>query len=185
MEELRDLARHPRVAAIGETGLDFYRNHSPREAQVAAFRLHLDLARESSLPVIVHDREAHDEVLQELRRWVSRQYGERFGVLHCFSGSLSMALEAIDLGFYVAVGGPVTYRAAGPLADVVRGVPLERLLLETDCPYLPPEPHRGRRNEPSYLPLVNAAVARLRREPADEVAAVTTANALHLFGGPF
>lgn len=185
IDELREMARHPRVMAIGETGLDYYRNLSPRQAQVSAFRLHLELARESSLPVIVHDRDAHDEVMQELRRWVARQYGERFGVLHCFSGSLAMAKEAVELGFYVAVGGPVTYGTKGPLAEVVRGVPLARLLLETDCPYLPPEPHRGRRNEPAYLPLVNAAVARLRGEPADEVAAVTTANALHLFGGPY
>lgn len=185
LDELRVMARQDRVVAIGETGLDFYRNLSPRDAQLSAFRLHLDLAREVSLPVIVHDRDAHDEVLLELKRWVAYQYGQRFGVLHCFSGSAAMAQEAVELGFYISVGGAVTYDKAGTLAEVVRQVPMDRLLLETDCPYLAPEPYRGRRNEPAYLVHVVRAVARLRGLTPEEVAATTAANAVLLFGGPF
>jgi TatD DNase family protein len=185
LDELRELARHDRVVAIGETGLDFFRNLSSREAQIAAFRLHLDLARELSLPVIVHDRDAHEDTLRELKRWVAYQYGERFGVLHCFSGDLAMAQEAIALGFYISIAGPVTYAKNGPLVEVVRQLPLDRLLLETDCPYLTPEPLRGRRNEPAFVVLTAQEVARIRGLSVQAVAAATAANAVHLFGGPF
>jgi TatD DNase family protein len=183
LEELRDLARHPRVVAIGETGLDFYRDLSPRSAQLAAFRLHLDLARDLSLPVIIHDRDAHEEVLQELRRWTALRPGGDYGVLHCFSGSAAMAREAVELGFYIAVGGPITYRPQGALVEAVQQVPLERLLLETDCPYLPPEPYRGRRNEPAYLERVAREVARVRWMSVEELVDATSANASRLFGG--
>ncbi len=183
IEELRQLARHPRVVAVGETGLDFYRDLSPRSAQLAAFRLHLDLARDSSLPVIVHDRDAHDEVLQELRRWAVHRPGHEHGVLHCFSGSAAMAREAVELGFCIAVGGPITYRPQGALVEAVQQVPLERLLLETDCPYLPPEPYRGRRNEPAYLERIAREVARVRWMSMEELVSATSANASRLFGG--
>ncbi len=185
LDELRELARGDRVVAIGETGLDFYRNLAPREAQIAAFRLHLDLAREVSLPVIVHDRDAHEDTLRELKRWVAYQYGQRFGVLHCFSGDLAMAEEAVALGFYISIAGPVTYAKNGPLVEVVRQLPLDRLLLETDCPYLSPEPFRGRRNEPAFMVRTAQEIARIRNLTVEDVAAATTANAVQLFGGPF
>ncbi len=182
MAKLRELALHPRVVAIGETGLDFYRNLSPREAQLAAFRAHLSLAQELELPVIIHDRDAHAETMRELARiWQSTPSKLR-GVLHCFSGDLAMAQEAVSLGFYVSIAGPVTYRNRGPLIDVVCTLPLERLLLETDCPYLPPVPYRGQRNEPAYVTRVAQAIAQIRGLPVENVARVTTDNALHLFG---
>jgi TatD DNase family protein len=184
LDELRELARGDRVVAIGETGLDFYRNLSPREAQISAFRLQLDLARELSLPVIIHDRDAHEDTLRELKRWVAYQYGQRFGVLHCYSGDLAMAQEAVALGFYISIAGPVTYANNGPLVEVVRQLPLDRLLLETDCPYLAPEPYRGRRNEPAFVVRTAREVARIRGLSVQDVVTATTANAVQLFGGP-
>ncbi|HIC92753.1 MAG TPA: TatD family deoxyribonuclease, partial [Anaerolineae bacterium] len=136
LAELLGLARHPKVVAIGEIGLDFYRDLSPREAQRQAFERQLALARELGLPVIVHDRNAHAEVMDVLRRRGLR------GVLHCFSGDLEMARQAIEMGFYISVAGPATFKNAKRLPEIVRQLPLERLLIETDCPYLAPHPHR-------------------------------------------
>jgi len=180
LEALRTMATHPKVVAIGETGLDFYRNLSPREAQYRAFRAQWQLACELGLPVIIHDRGAHAEVMREL---VEAARGKRLvGVLHCFSGDPAMAQAAVDLGFYISVAGPITYPKAGTLPAVVRTVPLGRLLLETDCPYLPPVPYRGRRNEPAYVTYVAQGVAQVRNLPIAQVAAATTENALRLFG---
>jgi len=176
LAELLGLARHPKVVAIGEIGLDFYRDLSPREAQRQAFERQLALARELGLPVIVHDRNAHAEVMDVLRRRGLR------GVLHCFSGDLEMARQAIEMGFYISVAGPATFKNAKRLPEIVRQLPLERLLIETDCPYLAPHPHRGRRNEPAYVRLVAEAVADIKGLPLEEVARVTTANARALFG---
>ncbi|MFB3817215.1 MAG: TatD family hydrolase [Candidatus Methylomirabilales bacterium] len=178
MDELRGLAASPRVLGIGETGLDFYRNRAPRDAQEQAFRLHLALARSLALPVVVHDRDAHADTMRVL--------GEEAGslpavILHCFSGDLAMAAEAAARGYYVGVAGPVTYRSAGPLRAALRAVPLERLLLETDAPYLPPEPHRGRRNESAYLPRIAAALAELTGLPPGRLAAQTSRNAERAF----
>ena len=193
IEELHSLAMHPRVVAIGEIGLDFYRDYAPRDVQREAFRAQLDLARQLGKPVIIHDREAHGEVLATLRQWVSDPQSASVqgtgihnppGVLHCFSGSLEMALEAIQLGFYIAVDGPVTFRHASRLRGIVRQLPLERLLIETDCPYLTPEPYRGQRNEPAYVRFVAQAIAELHSLPFEEVGNVTTANARRLFGLP-
>jgi len=176
LAELLGLARHPKVVAIGEIGLDFYRDLSPREAQRQAFERQLALARELGLPVIVHDRNAHAEVMDVLRRRGLR------GVLHCFSGDPEMARQAIEMGFYISVAGPATFKNAKRLPEIVRQLPLERLLIETDCPYLAPHPHRGRRNEPAYVRLVAEAVADIKGLPLEEVARVTTANARALFG---
>ena len=182
LAELRALASRPRVVAIGEIGLDFYRDRSPRPAQREAFQAQLRLAAELALPAIVHDREAHDEVLATLREWVGATGPRARGVLHCFSGEEALAAAAIALGFYVSLAGPVTYANARRLQALAASLPLERLLVETDCPYLPPAPHRGQRNEPALVALVAEKVATLRGLPLAEVAAATTANAQRLFG---
>jgi len=212
--ELRALAQHPRVVAIGETGLDFYRNLSPRQAQLAAFRAQLALAGELGLPVIIHDRdeapsrltsrnggrdgasEAHEEVLAILQEWAAAVPGRSArdqnhdrqsqpaacGVLHAFSGDLALAEEVSKLGFFIALGGPLTFTNARRLVEVARQLPLDRLLLETDCPYLTPEPFRGRRNEPAYVRYVAERLAQIRAQPVEVVARATTQNALALFG---
>jgi TatD DNase family protein len=179
--ELRDLAQHPKVVAIGEIGLDYYRDLSPRPIQRQAFQQQLALAKELGKPIIVHDREAHADVMNMLRQWV-RESHQPVGVMHCFSGDLAMAREVIAMGFYVSIPGPVTFTNAGRLPELVRVLPLERLLIETDCPYLTPHPHRGKRNEPAYVRLVAEAMARIRGISLEQVARITTANAQALFG---
>lgn len=175
--ELATLARHPRVVAIGETGLDYYRDFAPRDAQVRAFRAHLALARRLDLPVIIHNRDAHWDILRILEEEAPPRV-----ILHCFSGTVEIARRCLDRGYYIGLGGPLTYRNARRSLEVAAFVPPDRLLLETDAPYLPPEPHRGRRNEPSYLPLIAEATARARGVAAGTVAELTTLNAHTAFG---
>jgi TatD DNase family protein len=185
LAELRDLAGQPKVVAVGEIGLDFFRDLSPREAQRRAFRAQLAWAASLGKPVVVHDRDAHDEVIRELERWAAGtppSLAGRLGVLHTFAGDLAMARRAVELGFYLSVSGPVTYQNARRLPEIVRQVPLERLLVETDCPFLPPHPHRGQRNEPAHVRLVAQRLAELRGIPLEELAQATTANARRLFG---
>lgn len=181
LEELRALASHPKVVGIGEIGLDFYRDLSPRDRQRRAFQQQLALAREAGKPVIIHDRQAHQEVMSILRQWIGSRHHQPAGVLHCFSGDSAMAQEAIELGFYISIAGPVTFQNARRLRDLVRQLPLERLLIETDCPYLTPHPHRGKRNEPAYVKLVAQEVARIKGLSLKEVARVTSDNARALF----
>lgn len=178
---LRTMARHPRVVAIGEIGLDYYRTLSPRDRQVDAFERQLELAESLKLPFIVHDRDAHDAVMSTLEAMATGP-GSLRGVLHCFSGDVSMADRALELGLHISVGGPVTFRNARLLPDVVREIPLSRLLLETDCPYLAPHPYRGKRNEPAYLLLVAQAVATLKGVSVSEVQRTTSRNVRVLFG---
>jgi TatD DNase family protein len=185
LAELRQLAQAPTVVAVGEIGLDYYRDLSPRAAQRRVFQAQLAWAAKLGKPVIVHDRDAHEEVMELLGGWSdglsdSRLAG-RLGVLHTFSGDVAMAERAVDLGFYVSVAGPVTYRNAGRLIEVVQQVPLDRLLVETDCPYLAPHPYRGRRNEPAYVRLVAEGVATARGISPEELEEATTANAQYLF----
>lgn len=186
LARFRELGRHEKVVAVGEIGLDFYRDLSPREVQRRAFRAQLAWAARLGKPVVIHDRDAHDEIMEVLSGWAGEQRGSplegRLGVLHTFSGDLAMAERALELGFYLSVAGPVTYPNAGQLREVVRALPLDRLLVETDCPFLAPPPHRGKRNEPAYVRLVAERVADLRDVPLDEVAEATTANARRLFG---
>lgn len=179
LRELRALAQHPKVIAIGEVGLDYYRNLSPRDVQRRAFERQLELAAELGLPVVVHDRDAHEHVMSALRRWVSG--GERRGVLHAFSGDVTLARKATRLGFYLGIAGPVTFKNAGRLHEVVRQVDLDWLLVETDAPYMTPEPYRGKRNEPAYVRFTAEAIARLRGEDVETVARRTTQNVHRLF----
>jgi TatD DNase family protein len=183
MAELRTLARHPRVVAIGEIGLDYYRMLSPREVQLRAFEAQLALATElqhrgAPVPVVIHCRQALDEVLAVLRGWKGT------GVLHSYSGGPGRLDEVLALGFSVGLSGPVTFPKSERLRAVAAAVPLERLLVETDCPYLTPEPYRGRRNEPAYVRYVVEAVARARELSADAVARASADNALRLFCPP-
>lgn len=174
--QLSALAEHPRVVGIGETGLDFYYDHSPRDVQERVFRAHIAASKTSGLPLIVHAREADAEIAGILR-----QERPCAGVLHCFSSGRGLAEAALDLGFYISISGIVTFRKADELRAIVRDVPLDRLLVETDAPYLAPVPYRGKRNEPAYVVATAAAMARLKGVAPDELAAATTGNFFRLF----
>jgi len=179
LEILAEYARNSKVKAIGEIGLDYYYDNSPRDIQKRAFNMQLELASMLKLPVIIHDRDAHEDsmnIIKEKRASLS------YGVFHCFSGSVEMAKELIEMDFYISVGGPLTFKNSRKLPDVVRYVPLDRLLIETDCPYLAPEPHRGKRNDSGYMYLVAQKIAEIKGLSFDEVAAATTDNAKKFFG---
>lgn len=184
---LRRLAASPKAVAIGEIGLDFYRNLSPPDVQRAVFQEMLDLAGELSLPVVIHARQADEETFAILSRWaenVRHLPGVPLGVLHCFSGDLTLALRYHELGFLISLAGTVTYPNAGRLATVAAGLPLDAILVETDAPYLAPQAHRGRRNEPAYLKKTVARIAELRGQTPRQVAERTAANAAALFRLP-
>jgi len=172
------LARDPRVVAVGETGLDFHYDHSPRDAQEAAFRRSIAMAKAVGKPVVVHVREA-DEVCARVLR--EEGVPEAGGVIHCFTGDAAAARAYIDLGLFVSVAGVVTFRNAEAIREAVRIVPRDRLLVETDCPYLAPVPHRGKRNEPAWVVETARKVAEIWGVPAEEVARVTSENARRLF----
>lgn len=176
-ETLKKLAANKKVVAYGEIGLDFFRNISPPEVQIRRFEEQLEIAHELNLPVIIHDRDAHRETMDRLRRWP----GERRGIIHCFSGDARMAAECLDLGFYISVTGNVTFKKSEQLRHVVRETPIERLLIETDAPYLTPEPHRGKRNEPAYVVFTARKIAEIKQIPTEEVGRITTENAKRVF----
>jgi TatD DNase family protein len=186
LESLGELTEDSRVVAIGEIGLDFYRNLSPREAQLEVFKKQLDLAVELKLPVVVHCRQAHEEVYDILSAWVEANPADndRRGVIHCFSGDIGMARRYIELGFYISLAGSVTYPSAGELVEVAREVPLDRLLLETDAPFLAPQAHRGKRNEPAYMVHTAEKVAEIRQAPVEAVAEAAARNTIGLFRLP-
>lgn len=173
-----------RIVALGETGLDYYHAPETRAAQKSLFRQHLDLARELQLPVVVHTREAVEDTLDALTEHARGWTGDplRRGVIHCFTGDQGFADALLALGFYVSFSGIVTFRNADALRAVAVTVPLDRLLLETDTPYLAPVPHRGKPNEPSFLPCIASRVAELRGLSVAELARVTSQNAARLFG---
>ena len=181
LERLERLSRCDKVVAIGETGLDFFRDRSPRDRQRAAFREQIRLARRRKLPVIVHDRDAHDEVLAILAEEKADETG---GIIHCFSGDLAMAQKASRLNFLVSIPGAITYRGAETQVEAVRSLPLERLLIETDCPFLAPVPHRGKTNEPAYVPLVARRIAEIKGLSPEDVGRVTSLNAKRIFRIP-
>lgn len=178
LARLRQLCKDHEVVAIGETGLDYYREFVPHTVQQDSFKAHLTLARELDLPVIIHTRDAHDDVLDILKR---DGKGTR-GVMHAFSGDMAYARECFELGYLISLAGPVSFRKATDRHEVAREVPLEWLLVETDCPYLTPEPYRGRRNEPAYVAYTAKAIADLRGAEIASVAQATTENSKRLFG---
>ena len=186
---MAELARDDKVVAIGEIGLDFFRQLSPHQAQVEAFQQQLDLAVELGLPVIIHCRDAHKEVLDILSRWaksISPPAGNsrRLGVLHCFSGDAGLAERYIELGFLISLPGSVTYPSARDKVAVAQQLPLGKLLVETDSPFLAPQLHRGKRNEPSYIPLIVDRIAQIKEVPAETVAQATAENTVRLFHLP-
>ena len=182
LEELVSLARHARVLAIGETGLDYYRmRREDVDWQRARFRTHIRAARAAGKPLIIHTRNAAADTLAIMAEEGAAGAG---GVMHCFTESWEIARAALDMGFYISFSGIVTFKSAKDLKEVARQVPLDRLLIETDAPYLAPVPHRGKRNEPAFVRHVAEEVARLREMPLDEVEAATADNFMRLFRPP-
>ncbi len=176
------LRQSSRVIAWGEIGLDFHYDNSPRDVQMNVFQRQLQLAREARLPVIIHTREAEDETIQLLKSdWAGADIP---GIMHCFSGSLALARQAIELGFLISFSGIVTFKKADDLREIAAQVPLDRLLIETDCPFLAPVPFRGKRNEPAYVVEVARCLAELRELSLDEIARITTENFARVFKTP-
>lgn len=187
IDTLGTIAMHPRVVAIGETGLDFYKDISPKDKQIVAFLWQLDLAVETGLPIIIHCRQAAEEMMGLLRSRLAAPSTIRpqyRGVIHCFNGDVATAKAYLDMGFHISLGGYIGYPKSTGLYEVIRSIPEDRLLVETDCPFLPPQNYRGQRNEPAYLTATVKALAEIRSEPYDDIAAATTQNAGRLFGLP-
>ncbi len=176
---LVEMARHPKVVGIGETGLDYFYEHSPREAQQRNFRAHIAAARETGLPLVVHTRDADEDTAQILVEEMGK--GAYPGLLHCFSSGLQLAEKALEIGFYISLSGILTFKNAVELRETAAKVPMERLLVETDAPYLAPVPKRGKRNEPSFVVHTAEKLAEVKGVSAAELAEATTANFLRLF----
>lgn len=176
--KLKILAEEPEVVAIGEIGLDYYRNLSPRDVQEDAFLQQIKLAQDLKKPIVIHDRDAHGDTMDILR---TKKAGVNGGILHCFSGSWEMARQCMTMGFHISIAGPVTYHNANRLLEVAKLVPLDRLLIETDCPYLSPHPFRGKRNEPARVRLVAEKIAQLRKISLEKLGEATRENARKVF----
>ncbi|MCL6516621.1 TatD family hydrolase [Alicyclobacillus sp.] len=177
LEEIRRLAAHPKVVAIGEIGLDYYWDVAPREVQREVFVAQLDLARETGLPVVVHNRDATEDVV----RLIETEAQGVTGVMHCFTGDLDTAMRCIRCGFFISYGGPLTFKNAEAVREAAARIPAEALVVETDSPYLSPHPLRGKRNEPERVRIVGERLAEIRGLTAQEMADLTTRNALRLF----
>lgn len=178
LDELVELARHPKNVAIGETGLDYFRAEGDLEWQRERFRTHIKAARVADKPLIIHTREARADTIAILREEGAEQVG---GVMHCFTETLEMAQAAMEMGFYISFSGIVTFKNAAELREVARAIPLERMLIETDSPYLAPVPHRGKPNQPAYVAHVAECIAELRDSTAEEIAQITGENFFRLF----
>lgn len=176
-DDLKRMAKADKIVAYGEIGLDFFRNLSPKDVQIRRFGEQLELACETGLPVIIHDREAHKETVEMLKGWKGRG-----GVIHCFSGDYRMAKKCLDMGFYISIPGAITFGKSEKLRDVVKNIPMSCLLLETDAPYLTPHPNRGKRNEPANVVHTARKVAELKGFSFEHVAGVSSLNAMSLFG---
>jgi TatD DNase family protein len=178
LEELERMASHPKVVAVGEMGLDYYRDLSPRPVQRKVFAEQMALAKKLQKPIIIHDRDAHGDLMDILRK---EKIGPVGGVMHCYSGSWEMAKECLSMGFYISIAGPVTFSNAARLKDVAARVPQDRLLIETDAPYLTPAPYRGKRNEPAHILYTAEEIARLRGIEKEDLAKMCTENGRRLF----
>ena len=181
---LIDMAKHPRVVAIGEIGLDFYRNSSPQKTQLQVLQWQLELADSLALPVIIHCRQAEKDMLDLLQNWTSSSKhpnSQPRGLMHCFNGDIETASRYLDMGFFISFGAYIGYPSSLHLHNVIRSIPQDRFVVETDSPFLPPQSHRGERNEPSYVPLTIKAIAEIRGISPEAAARETTRNASHLF----
>ena len=176
LEEYRKMAAHPKIKAIGEIGLDYYYETIPREIQQQAFRMQMELARELKMPVIVHERNAHDDGMR-----IAKEFKDVTGVFHCYSGSAEMARQLVNMGWYIGFTGVLTFKNARKAVETAEAIPLERIVLETDCPFMAPEPFRGKRNDPGYLYRMAERLAEIRGISVEEVHAVTTQNAKNLY----
>ncbi|NOU98334.1 YchF/TatD family DNA exonuclease [Paenibacillus sp. LMG 31456] len=179
LDWIEQLCSHPKVVAIGEIGLDYYWDTSPKDVQDRVFREQIRLARKLGMPIVIHNRDAHHDILQVLREEKASDVG---GVMHCFSGSWETAKLCMDMNFHISFGGPVTFKNAKQPKEVLEKVPLDRLLIETDAPYLTPHPFRGKRNETAYVKLVAETAAEIKGLTLEELARATTQNAVTLFG---
>lgn len=175
---IEGLAAHPKVVALGEMGLDYYWDKSPKEIQKEVFRKQIRLAKKLKMPIVIHNREATQDIVDILKEEEASEIG---GIMHCFSGSLDVAKACMDMNFYISFGGPVTFKNAKKPKEVATEIPLDRLLIETDCPYLAPHPYRGKRNEPSYVSLVAQEIAQLKGITYEEVVQKTYDNARQIF----
>jgi TatD DNase family protein len=180
-DDLRRLAEHKKVVAYGEIGLDYHYNHSPPKLQRERFREQITLARDLRLPIVVHTREAQEDTIAILKEENAADVG---GVFHCFSGDAQLAKNALDLGFLLSFSGVITFQNATMLRDIVKTVPMDRILVETDSPYLTPAPHRGKRNEPAHVRLVSEKIAAIQGMTADQIAELTSQNARRVFKIP-
>ena len=176
IEEYRKLCRHEKIKAIGEIGLDYYYEDIPREIQKNAFRMQMQLAKELDMPVIVHEREAHDDGMR-----IVKEFPKVTGVFHCYSGSAEMARQLVNMGWYIGFTGVLTFKNARKAVETAASIPLERIVIETDCPFMAPEPYRGKRNDPGYLIKMAEQLAEIRGITTEEAIAATTANAKRLY----
>jgi len=179
LDWLESLTKHPKVVALGEMGLDYHWDNSPKEVQVEVFRKQIRLAKKLEMPIIIHNREATADVIRILQEENAAEIG---GIMHCFSGTLEEVQPCLDMNFYISLAGPVTFKNAKEVKEVAKIIPIDRLLIETDAPYLAPHPYRGKRNEPSYVKLVAEEIARLREMDFETICEVTTCNAFDIFG---
>lgn len=175
-ESLKELLVSKKVVAVGETGLDFYKNHSPRDAQEIAFRRQIQTAKQEKLPLVIHCRDAYPGVFEILRSEAAEE-----GVFHCYSGGMEHLKEALSFNFFISIAGPVTFPKAHQLCEAAKQAPAEKLLIETDCPYLTPQTHRGKRNEPSYLKHTAEKIAELRNASVEQIGITTSQNACELY----
>ena len=181
---IKQMAEHPRVVAIGETGLDFYYENSPRDVQIDVFKKHLELADSLDLPVVIHTRSALDDTLAILTEWSGSHplpQDKIRGVIHCFNTDYDSAEKYMEMGFYFSIGGYISYPSSAKFREDVKNLPLEKIMIETDCPFLPPQQYRGKRNEPSYCVLTAEAIASLKGLTLEELAEQTTLNAVKCF----
>lgn len=178
LDYLREMSKHEKVVAIGEMGLDYYWDTSPKDVQDKVFREQIRLAKEVNLPIIIHNREATDDVIHILQEEDAAEVG---GIIHCYSSSIANLAPFLEMNFYISLAGPVTFKNVKELKEVAKHIPLDRLLIETDAPYLAPHPYRGKRNEPAYVTKVAEEIASLREMDYEEICRITTENALRVY----